>query len=165
MSWEKKFKETYYHKETFKHDSPKRISLFPYTTSQIKTEISNEMQSFFAISGEALKDLAMIETDVDCTSAAIISNVKDKVETQNHSDLEHIIRKTLFNENDQIHCFHPVIFYQLSNKKKQANILSMAHFARDILFQNKTSLGPDVLVLRCAPRSLPRCKFRVMEGA
>ena len=150
MSWENTLQETYYQTGTFRHESPKRISLFPYTTAPITQKTSDEMKSFFSISGEALKDLAMIDNEVDCTAASIFSNVKTKVETQNHSDLQHIIRTILFDDNDQIHCFHPVIFYHLSSGKIETSFSSMAYFVRDILFGNNTNLGPDACMEECS---------------
>ncbi len=143
MSWEKNLEETYYKKGIFKHGSPSLISIFPYTTSPITQDILDEMKSFSAITGEALRDLAMIDNDVDCTPSSIISNIKDKVQTDNLSDLQHIVRITLFDKNDQIHCFHPSIFYHLPKKRSAKALSSLAHYTRDILLGDNKSLGPD----------------------
>lgn len=142
MSWLETLQEKYYKKGSFSHASPQLIRLFPYTTQSTPSKTFDELKSFFAICGEALRDLAMVDNDVDCSSSSIVSNIKDKIDTQNFSDLEHIIKTTLFDENDQIHCFHPAIFYQLSSKHKEKSISTFANFTSDIFFDSHTELAP-----------------------
>ena len=146
MSWEDTLKKTYYQNGTFKHASPKHINLFPYTTSPIASKTVDEMVSFQIVSGEALRDLEMIDNDIECTSSSIVSNIKGLIETQHFSDLQHIIKTTLFDKNDQLHCFHPIIFYHLSNKHKDKSVYSLAHFTRDVFFGDNTHLGPGSFV-------------------
>ena len=118
MSWEKTLQEKYYKKGSFSHASPKCICLFPYTTSPITPNILDELKSFSAICGEAMRDLLQIENDVDCTSSSIVANIKDKIETEKFSDLQHIVKTVLFDERGLVHCFHPIIFYHLASKNQ-----------------------------------------------
>lgn len=146
MSWENELQEKYHHKGSFSHASPKCICLFPYTTSPVTQKIIEELKSFFIISGETLRDLSQVENDVECNSSSILTNIKDKIETKNFTDLQHIIKVILFNERGLIHCFHPIIFYHLASQTKQKSITTLAHFTRDVLFEDHTELGPDTSV-------------------
>ncbi len=146
MSWEISLQEKYHHKGSFSHASPKHICLFPYTTSPVTQNILDEFKSFSIICGETLRDLSQVENDVKCNSSSILTNIENKIETKNFSDLQHIIKTVLFDERSLIHCFHPIIFYHLANQKKQKSISTLAYFTRDVLFGNHTELTPDTSV-------------------
>jgi len=146
MSWKQELQESYYKKGAFSHVSPQKICLFPYTTSPITPNVLKELNGFWAISGEALKDLAAVKSNDDCIYSAVESNIKNKIETEKLSDIQHIIKETLFDENDQIYCFHPNVFYHLSSKKKEKSITSIAYFTREILLDDDNDIAPDTAV-------------------
>ena len=143
MSWLEDLRAAYYKKGSFSHASPKQICLFPYTTSPVTPSVLEELKSFSVICGESLRDLAMVDNPIACTSSAIVADIKDKIDTKNFSDLEHIIKTTLFDEKEQIFCFHPTIFYHLSTKSKVKSVTTLAQFTRDVLFGEHTNLGVD----------------------
>ncbi len=143
MSWLEDLQEAYYKKGSFSHASPKRICLFPYTTSPITPIVLEELKSFTVICGEALRDLAAVDNPIACSPSAIIADIKNIIDTQNFTDLEHIIKTTLFDEKEQIFCFHPTIFYHLSSKNKAKSVKTLAQFTRDILFADHIRLGAD----------------------
>lgn len=143
MSWEESLADAYYPAGKFKHASPKHITLFPYTTSDVPAKTVCEMHSFFAVSGEALRELAEVESEVVCSSSSVISNIKDKIDTEKFADLEHIVKTTMFDESGQISCFHPTIFYHLVSKGKDKNAISFAQFVCDVLFEGDEQLAPQ----------------------
>lgn len=146
MSWIEEIEKRYCPKGKFSHDTPKTIILFPYTTSKISPSESEELASFYSITGELFKDLSGKINDVDCSSSSVIANVKDSVDTDNFSDLQHIIKSTIFDDNDRIHPFHPAVFYHLSNSKLGKRLSSLAYFSRDIFFGSDVSLAPEINV-------------------
>jgi len=143
MNWLEDLREAYYKKGSFSHASPKRICLFPYTTSPITPNVLSELKSFKVICGESLRDLAEVDNTISCTPSAVIANIKDKVDTENFTDLAHIIKAILFDEEEQIFCFHPTIFYHLSSENKVKTITTLAQFTRDIFFADQVNLGAD----------------------
>jgi len=143
MSWLEDLQWAYYKKGSFSHASPKRICLFPYTTSPITPNVLDELKSFKVICGESLRDLAVVDNTIACTPSAIIADIKDKIDTENFTNLAHIIKAILFDEKEQIFCFHPTIFYHLSSKDKVKSITTLAQFTRDILFAGHVNLGAD----------------------
>lgn len=147
MSWLEQFEESYTKKGSFSHATPKIINLFPYTTAKVSNEDQAELRCFYPICSECLKDLAMVENEVECISSAIIASVKDSVESRGKfSDLQHIIRTTIFDENDRIHCFHPHVYYHISGQKKRKRTSLVGYFINDVLLNGDSDLAPDKVV-------------------
>jgi DNA phosphorothioation-dependent restriction protein DptG len=135
-------KSAYYTKGTFKHASPQKILLFPYTTSPVPQKAFDEFGSFFSVAGEGVRDLAGVDCNEDYSSLSIIEKIQKKIDTRSFSDLQHIIQTVLFDENDQLYCFHPIVFYYIKNKDIDKRVKAFGQFVSDVLFDGNKELGP-----------------------
>jgi DNA phosphorothioation-dependent restriction protein DptG len=135
-------KSAYYTTGKFKHVSPKRILLFPYTTTPVNHKEIDEFGSFFSVAGEGVRDLAGVDCNEDCTSLSILERIQEEIDTCSFSDLQHIVQTVLFDENDQLHCFHPIVFYYIKNKDIAKRVKAFGQFVSDVLFDENKELGP-----------------------
>lgn len=142
MNWLDELSSSYYTKGTFKHASPKRIVLFPYTTSPVSQKMLEELSGFYSISGAAVRDLAGVTCSEECTSESVIEKIKLRVDTDHFNDLQHIVRTILYDEDDQLYCFHPIIFHYLAGQSTDKRAKAFGQFVRDVFFVDNKGLGP-----------------------